>query len=408
MAAFVVILYSISRFIARTGYVFYSSDFSLTATVEYILQARKEYIIQEYIINHYFKSDCSKIRFNKFGVLKMNDSTGSLSSCDMALDDTFADYSPDKNKSQIVCSSYINELKPGDSFILTGTLLHTCESFSVNFIVNNTAKDIAFHFNPRLPQNYVVRNSKINHQWCKEEVVSPFNFGLHRGHKLTLQFVVTETCFLVAINGHHFGAYEHRLPYKRIKLLEAHGDVKDVNVNQTAVSIYPELVLEKIPVVLKKEVSVRVEQMDISKMLAMPYNGELPMKLMHGTVLHILGRVKILPHSFFINLQRSSHIWPHPEIQFHFNPRFTGGRHHICCNSWLKSKWGNEQRTEFKDQFTPGKQFHLEIHHNHNKYGVTLFNELLTEYQARDEANLADTIYIQGDIKLYDVFLESI
>lgn len=39
--------------------------------------------------------------------------------------------------------------------------------------------------------------------------------------------------------------------------------------------------------------------------------------------IEIQGRTKLLPHIFFINLQIGRHIWPHPSVPLHLNPRFS-------------------------------------------------------------------------------------
>lgn len=101
-------------------------------------------------------------------------------------------------------------------------------------------QDIALHINPRLPQNYVVRNSKINGRWGKEETTSAFPFTLQRGEPFAIQILVTEPEFLISINGKHFASFAHRIPFDRITTLQVIGDVSDVNVQQVPVQLYPD------------------------------------------------------------------------------------------------------------------------------------------------------------------------
>ena len=58
----------------------------------------------------------------------------------------------------------------------------------------------------------------------------------------------------------------------------------------------------------------------------MPYCGRFEECFTSGKEIHVIERVKVLPHSFFINLQDSSLVWPHPNIPLHLNPRFG----HVC------------------------------------------------------------------------------
>lgn len=134
----------------------------------------------------------------------------------------------------------ITDIGPGTSFYIKGTILKICERFSINLVLNTPSKDIALHFNPRLPQNYIVRTSKINNTWGKEECNSPLPFSLHRGHKFSVQILVTETEYLISVNGKHFGGFRHRLPFNRVSYLTVRGDVMDIVVDQTKVNYYPE------------------------------------------------------------------------------------------------------------------------------------------------------------------------
>lgn len=71
--------------------------------------------------------------------------------------------SPDlSTKSEVVCTFSFKEPTAGTSFVLTGIILLNCERFSINILSISNKHDIALHLNPRLPQNYIVRNSKIS------------------------------------------------------------------------------------------------------------------------------------------------------------------------------------------------------------------------------------------------------
>lgn len=141
----------------------------------------------------------------------------------------------------------------------------------------------------------------------------------------------------------------------------------------------------------------------------MPYFGHLPKQINRGTRLHIYGKVKILPHSFYVNLQNSEQIWPHPIVAFHLNPRFAnvGGKHVVCRNSWFDGKWDREERSEINTDFMPGRKFHMTIDCTDTEYLVYVNGKFISEYRFRCEPNIVDTIYIQGDVKLNMVVLET-
>lgn len=89
----------------------------------------------------------------------------------------------------------------------------------------------------------------------------------------------------------------------------------------------------------------------------LPLTGLLPRGFHPGWQLEIYGRVKILPHAFYINLQEGSHLWPHPVIPLHLNPRFSKYEYIYvdlfkkrvacyllwppfrCCVAWLMALW---------------------------------------------------------------------
>lgn len=108
--------------------------------------------------------------FRNFRAIAMSNlSIDSISSCELA--DTnyqLVPKSPDlSQKSEVVCSFSFKDITPGVSFVISGVILKTCERFSINLCSTGNKQDIALHLNPRLPQNYIVRNSKINGNGCK-------------------------------------------------------------------------------------------------------------------------------------------------------------------------------------------------------------------------------------------------
>lgn len=311
----------------------------------------------------------------------------------------------------------LKDVVPGASYYITGNILNNCERFAINFSYDASGRDIALHVNPRLPQNYIVRNCKINGHWGTEEVTSALPFCLERGKRFTLQVLLTEGEFYISFNGTHFAAFKHRLPYNRIQCLQVKGDVSDVAVEYGNVLEYPDRLsgddcgtIHDIPVVNYLSTEDIVENIQNAKgnFIQMPFYGKVNSQFTMGTRLHIIGRVKVLPHSFFVNFQRGDKIWPHPIIAFHFNPRFAlvGGKHSICRNSWFDGRWDREERSEIKTDFMPSRTFHLIFQITDSAYHVYLNGKLISEYQFRVRADIVDTVYIQGDIKLKAVIFE--
>ena len=323
--------------------------------------------------------------------------------------------------------------------------------FSINFIVENSTRDLALHINPRLPQNYIVRNSKVRNVWGREEVASALPFSLRRGVPFSIQVLFTDECYMISVNGFHFCKFYHRLPYKSVQSLEIKGDIDDVMVERKIVTHYPERLPDSVPKSVRLHKSLRStddsdgvcdddidltdhEQQQETKWretivnnklaqapdilrkdeMRLPYYGVIPKhSFVLGHAIKIEGRVRLLPQSFYINLQSGHNCWPHPTIALHLNPRFSKqndgpiGRTTVIRNSWVDGAWGTEERSEMETTFRPGKPFSLSIVYGPNKsFEIFVNHELLTEYKFRCRPELIDTIYIQGDIKLFDVVLQ--
>lgn len=278
-------------------------------------------------------------------------------------------------------------------------------------MLNNAKGDIALHFNPRLPQNYVVRNTKLNGVWGDEERCSALPFSLHRDSVFLIQILVTQNDYSISVNGRHFAHYKHRVPVHLVKGLEVHGQVNDVSCEQKMIGEYPEPACE-VKQILYVDDSDQVLKEEEKNQFPVPYYGKLKLPFDTSHELHIHGRLKLLPDSFYVNLQNTSKIWPHPQIHFHFNPRFNSsgdGTHILCCNSWLDGQWAKEERVELRHpDFYPGRTFKLRFKRTYNSYLVYMNNLLMHEFRFRDSGYLQpDTVYIQGDFVISEIYVSN-
>uniref|UniRef100_A0A1I8MT39 Uncharacterized protein n=1 Tax=Musca domestica TaxID=7370 RepID=A0A1I8MT39_MUSDO len=353
----------------------------------------------------------------------------------------------------------LGKLHEGVSFTVKGRTKKHCERFSINFIIENATRDVALHINPRLPQNYIVRNTKVRNAWGREEVASALPFSLRRGAAFSVQVLFTEECYMISVNGYHFCKFYHRLPYESVQSLEVKGEIEDVTVERLEVQHYPERLPESVPqkvrlaralreptlpdahtvaaydetdrvaepadaeddkvitqwrVVKKANGDIEYEPKIVAlNEIKLPYYGTIPRNSFQlGRVLKVEGRVRLLPQSFYINMQSGHNCWPHPVVALHLNPRFTKqssgaiGRATVIRNSWIDGNWGQEERSDLETKFLPGKPFSLQIVHGDDSFKIYVNHQLLTEYKFRVSPSTIDTIYIQGDIKLFDVALE--
>lgn len=103
--------------------------------------------------------------------------------------------------------------------------------------MGHTHNDIAVHINPRIPQNYIVRNSKINGRWGKEETTASLPFKLKRDERFAIQILVTESNYLISVNGLHFTTFNHRIPFDRVTCVQLCGDVCDANIEHLPIKV---------------------------------------------------------------------------------------------------------------------------------------------------------------------------
>lgn len=303
--------------------------------------------------------------------------------------------------------------------------------------MDNAAGDVALHLNARLPQNYIVRNSRINKRWQVEQNTSAIPFTLRRGTRFLMQFLITETAFLISVNGFHFSSYLHCIPYHLISSVVVIGEVTDVSVTQTEVATYPDRIdtIRPVEVTVKSGLGslpstrsgyAQLTRRDIGWRFTMvlkdlrwqaeitaPYVGSLPKNIMKpGHFLKIEGRVKLLPMSFYINLQNGVYFWPHPIIAFHFASCFIKKQENISkaqivrC-AWYDGAWSTEERSDIDTEFLPGKIFRLAIVCMENAYEVYLNGKFLLEFRYHMRPEVVDTVYICGDVKLSWVSLHN-
>ncbi|XP_054988871.1 galectin-9 isoform X1 [Sorex araneus] len=115
-------------------------------------------------------------------------------------------------------------LFPSKSIIISGTVSPNANSFYINLRSGN---DIAFHLNPRLYENSVVRNTQMYNSWGMEERSLPGTMPFARGRSFQVWILCETHCLKVAVDGQHLFEYKHRLTnLPGINNLEVGGDVQ--------------------------------------------------------------------------------------------------------------------------------------------------------------------------------------
>ncbi|XP_015436369.1 PREDICTED: galectin-8-like isoform X2 [Dufourea novaeangliae] len=258
----------------------------------------------------------------------------------------------------------LQPLKPTSAIVVTGYIPPNALRFSVNLLCK-TASNIALHFNARLDRGYVVRNTKYKGSWEEEETCSPAGHtAFRRNTYIHILIFCTVDAFQVAVNGEHFCGFSYRMPLEDVTSLEINESLEDIRCRQLMLFVYPD------PKICKSSTSLSLKiDKPLVECLAVPITVDLENEFKIGTRLFIAGRLKLLPHSFYVNLQKGKTIYPHPIIALHLNPRFLYGNSgpYIVMNCWSNGSWGHEERHQGQLSWMP----EFGVNAKHTRYGWT-------------------------------------
>ncbi|GIY37793.1 galectin-9 [Caerostris extrusa] len=119
-------------------------------------------------------------------------------------------------------------LKPGMMVYISGRPSASAHRFTINF-QNGTAPypppDISFHFDVRFFSRSIIRNSRVNNTWDREEtLISHFPFQQAVNFDLIIR--IENDRYMVALNGQHFVEFKHRMkPLDRFDTLYIENDI---------------------------------------------------------------------------------------------------------------------------------------------------------------------------------------
>uniref|UniRef100_A0A1A9VQ05 Uncharacterized protein n=1 Tax=Glossina austeni TaxID=7395 RepID=A0A1A9VQ05_GLOAU len=231
--------------------------------------------------------------------------------------------------------------------------------------------------------------------------------------------------------------FVHRLPYGEIGTVEIRGHVERINVERVTVDSYPKRLPHSVPSPIpvrslddfarslvyrddtyaeelrqiRRPTRLTLETMAKNE-ISLPYYGTFRRGILQvGGVIKIDGRIKLLPQSFFINIQIGCKVWPPPTIGLHISVRFAKqlagnvGRTTVVHNVYANGAWGRDRRFDVDTEFRPGKAFTMLISCTPTFMRVHVSDRVLLKNPNTIDPTLLDTVYIQGDIKLWNVVL---
>ncbi|KAJ7995875.1 hypothetical protein DPEC_G00231250 [Dallia pectoralis] len=307
----------------------------------------------------------------------------------------------------------------GKTITLTGRVLPGAQRFHVNLQCgSNGSPDIALHLNPRYDgvRDVVVCNSLINSTWGPEQ--RELGSALTRGSSFTLMFLVNQNEYSVIINGSHLMNYMHRLPFFRVNTISVGGGVEiqsiafsnpaGFQVRQKQRANRPWKSVQKSPPLMYQVSQQACSTPSFSPGLfqapppytaqtstAVPYKNIMPGGFYPGKNIAVQGTVNYNAEKFMVNLRFNS------GLAFHFNPRFT--ENVVVRNSFLKERWGPEERTGGMP-FYKGQPFMLTIICDTQCYRIIVNGAEMFTYKHRHFLfQEIDILEVDGDVVLSSV-----
>lgn len=303
----------------------------------------------------------------------------------------------------------LNEpLSIGSHIICTGTPSEDLPWFALNIgsgEPDSGRGDIAMHFNVRLPQCYVVRNTRRHGKWGPEETTAFRLFPFKADCPFTIEIVVDEKEVLFAVDGEQYCSYAHRNPSPLDAEWVQVTGIRDAALKIKKTDVFPSLAPNPLEVPSRSSLDAPAESTEPtwrSNVIATLPNG-----IPEGHQLVIYGRLRPLLHSFVLDLMDSPREWPKPNVLAHVNVRAyveaQRDRQLVVLNAWL-GDWGPERRQRTA-KLIPGTYTKLRIMRGPTEWAVFADDILIGELEYRAAAAGVRALRIRGDIYPEQVYI---
>ncbi|XP_041988315.1 galectin-4-like isoform X2 [Aricia agestis] len=297
----------------------------------------------------------------------------------------------------------------GSHIVCTGTPSADLPWFSINLCCGEEGSeggeegDVAVHFNVRVPQQYVVRNTRRRARWGPEETTAYRLFPFKVDRPFTLEILVDEKETLWAVDGAHYCSYAHRTPSVFAARAVRVSGVRDATLNVRKCDAYPMLASPPPEVPLRSsvsEVGMAGEGADGAEG-AWRANiiATLPDGVPDGHQLVVEGRIRGLLHSITLDLLDEAREWPRPQLVLHAAVRAYDrpqlAAQLVVLNAWLGA-WGTERRQRTA-RLVPGQVVTLRVMRTAEGWSLYCDDALLGEMEAR-AALQPRAVRLRGDL----------
>lgn len=281
--------------------------------------------------------------------------------------------------SQLIARPIQGTLQDGSIITIQGSVNPNAQGWNINLTSGPGdlgTSDIALHFNPRYPENCVVRNSFRNGNWENEDRSAPNAPPVGPGQSFEAIILVTNADYKIAFNGRHFCEFPHRLPKDRVTHVVMKGDIQVNNVTFGGGAGGPQ--------------TGASTQGGVAGASVVPVTGGLR----PGRIIYINATPNPNATRFGVNLKAQQ---SGGDISFHFSPRFN--EHKVVMNVLQNGSWGKEDVASNPFPFSVGTPFQMMILADPQEFKVAVNGAHYTQFALRNP-NLAAVQWceVEGDL----------
>lgn len=278
-------------------------------------------------------------------------------------------------------------LRPGCKIVVKGKVEEGANRFHINLqcgCEEDPRSDVAFHFNPRMGGQVIVRNT-FQGGWGDEERDLDNDFPFAEGEKFAVIIHVGKRAFNVIVNGKQLLRYKHRIEdLSLVNTIAVNGGIKlkAIQISEGGYLEYP--YDEPQHFICRPEI---------------PFEGGVPFgNLRKGSKIIVQGQVKEGPERFHLNLMAGD------DIALHFNPRFGG---EVVVRNTKQGGWGKEERDQDEFPFKEGEMFEIAILCRKKKFQIFVNSKQFCTYNHRiEDLNSIDGIQAKGDVEIHSIQLQ--
>ncbi|XP_036420761.1 verrucotoxin subunit beta-like [Colossoma macropomum] len=284
-------------------------------------------------------------------------------------------------------------LRPGIALYFQGVVNPDANDIMINHKLGpKDGDDVAFHFNPRVYNNSMVRDSFRNGKW--ESIEESQGCPLVRGSAFDIFIVVKTDGYEAYVNGQKKCFFKHRMPIEKVTTLHIKGDVFMNTIGYVANWSTSTFGKEQSPGVSRGKFSQI--QLGVPYPVcnpSIPFVGPLIGGLKVGLALFFQGVVPSDANSFAINLKTGQRDGD--DIAFHFNPRV--GTPSVVRDSFRNGRWENPEETS-GGPFVKGGGFDLFMVVKPEGYEVIVNGHVFCMFWHRMPVESVSALHIHGDI----------